>query len=374
MSDSPRRKLLRLLSGVSADEVLVCPLVDGTYAAWVVGKQWVSEATVEDLLAVAEGGGYEPFIGVDVGPGDPEGILCESIRWEVKARQLDDQTIERQYCLPTPWGELCRVEREHKGMSSWLVRPPLERWAPEILEWYAQQIIAAPAERASQRVRDVVQKVGERGLVYAGVGLPFEMFGLYREEDLIYHCFDHKDEWKKISHVVAEANYHLISLYLQAGVDAIFFGPYGTELISPKLFEEEFLPFLSRYTRLVHELGGLAYVHSCSKQREWIVRGYYNQFEPDLLESLAPPPTGDIDDLSWARAALSPRICTKGNLDLGLLRTASPELVGQETRAILVATRGYRHIVGTADAVLPGTPIENIQAMVRAAKAWSDSM
>jgi uroporphyrinogen-III decarboxylase len=41
------------------------------------------------------------------------------------------------------------------------------------------------------------------------------------------------------------------------------------------------------------------------------------------------------------------------------------------TRQIVAATRGTRHILSTADAVLPGTPPENLIAFVRTAREAS---
>jgi len=88
-----------------------------------------------------------------------------------------------------------------------------------------------------------------------------------------------------------------------------------------------------------------------------------------VLETFAPPPTGDITDLRWARERVDPEITTKGNLDIGLLREGTPDEVAQATRDIVEATAGYRHWVGTGDAVLGGTPVENMWAMVAAAKS-----
>lgn len=102
----------------------------------------------------------------------------------------------------------------------------------------------------------------------------------------------------------------------------------------------------------------------------YIWRGYYDRFCPDVFETLSPPPQGDLDNLAETRRRLPSSICTKGNLDLGLLREGTPDQVADATLDILAATRGYRHMVGTADSVLPSTPIENIKAMVAAAKAW----
>jgi len=64
---------------------------------------------------------------------------------------------------------------------------------------------------------------------------------------------------------------------------------------------------------------------------------------------------------------LDPGICTKGNLSLGTLRDGTVADVVRETRAMVGAVRGFRHIHSTADGVLEGTPPENFVAFVRAA-------
>ncbi len=366
---SPRQKLLDLIRGRPSPEAIVTPLVDGTYAAGVAGKEWVSQATTDDILLCAELGGYEPLVGVGTGPGDPEGP-GPGLQWEAEVIERRPDAIKTRRTLHTPWGDVHEVELEKPGMSTWQLEPLLKEWAPEVVEWYARQLLAVPRAVYERRIRRVVEKVGERGLVYTGAPVPFEMLGLYRDENLIYFHHDHPAEWRRVSAVLDEVARELIVIYLEAGVSAIFYGPYGTEFISPALFESEYLPYLNEYAALIRRHGGFSYIHTCSRMKEFIARGYYNLFEPELFETLAPPPTGDIDDLAAARRQLSPRICTKGNMDLGLLRNGSPQEVAQATRAILEATRGYRHIVGTADAVLPGTPMENIRAMVQAAKAW----
>ena len=112
---------------------------------------------------------------------------------------------------------------------------------------------------------------------------------------------------------------------------------------------------------------GLFWYHNCGLTRELIRTGRFGAFHPDVLETVAPPPEGD-NDLAESRRALDPRICTKGNLSLGLLRDGTPEDVGRATRTLVEAVRGWRHVISTADAVLPGTPPENFMAFVRTAR------
>jgi uroporphyrinogen-III decarboxylase len=70
-----------------------------------------------------------------------------------------------------------------------------------------------------------------------------------------------------------------------------------------------------------------------------------------------------------SRARLRPGSCTKGNLDLGLLHDGTVAAVTEATRSMVVATRGHAHIHSTADAVLPGTPPENLLAYLQTARA-----
>jgi uroporphyrinogen-III decarboxylase len=70
-----------------------------------------------------------------------------------------------------------------------------------------------------------------------------------------------------------------------------------------------------------------------------------------------------VDDLRTARASIDCSIVTKGNIDLGLLLEGSPEACAAAAREVLDATAGYPHLVGAADAILYGTPVENVRAV-----------
>ena len=91
-----------------------------------------------------------------------------------------------------------------------------------------------------------------------------------------------------------------------------------------------------------------------------IREGLYNELSPSCLETLAPPPAGDIDDLRTYRKMLDSAICTKGNIDVGFLLHASVEEAKDATAEVIEATKGFRHMVGTGDDVYYGTPLENL--------------
>jgi uroporphyrinogen-III decarboxylase len=139
---------------------------------------------------------------------------------------------------------------------------------------------------------------------------------------------------------------------------------YGLEMTSPRLFEEMDLDYIQRFSSWTHERNGLFWYHNCGLTRKLIAEGYFNRLGADVIETIAPPPEGD-NDLAESRSHISPTICTKGNLSLGLLRDGTPDEVAGSARRIVEAVQGTRHIYSTADGVLLGTPPENYVAFIR---------
>jgi uroporphyrinogen-III decarboxylase len=96
-----------------------------------------------------------------------------------------------------------------------------------------------------------------------------------------------------------------------------------------------------------------------------IKEGVFNTLGADVIETIAPPPEGD-NDLVESRASIDRSICTKGNLNLRLLRDGSPADIAKQASKIVNDVRGYAHIYSTADGVLQGTKPENFVTFVKA--------
>ena len=101
-----------------------------------------------------------------------------------------------------------------------------------------------------------------------------------------------------------------------------------------------------------------------------IANGAFDRLGADVIETVAPPPEGD-NDLCESRRLLDSRVCSKGNLSLGLLRDGTVAEVVAATRAMVRAVDGYAHIHSTADAVYGETPAENFIAFLRTAREVS---
>jgi uroporphyrinogen-III decarboxylase len=213
-------------------------------------------------------------------------------------------------------------------------------------------------------------RVGDEGVVV--IGHPHVTWLAYQasQQTLVYHLQDHPGTFRRSMEAVHGAALQVFRIAMEEGVDFMSESCAGLEMSSPRSFDEVDLPVLRSLSAWTHERGGLFWYHNCGLTRRLIASGRFGLFQPDVLETIAPPPEGD-NDLAESRRALDPRICTKGNFPLGLLRDGSVDEVRRATREMTAAVTGFRHILSTADAVLPGTPPENLIAFVRTAREAS---
>ena len=231
------------------------------------------------------------------------------------------------------------------------------------------QVCAEIGERADfirRYFRDFRRRVGEEGVIV--IGHPHVSWLGYQasQQNLVFHLQDFPQTFRRSMDAILEASLFVFSIALEEGIDFMSESCSGLEMTSPRDFDEVDLPVLVKLSDWTHAREGLFWYHNCGQTRELIRSGRFNRFAPDVLETIAPPPEGD-NDLGQSRRSLDPRICTKGNLSLGTLRDGTVNEVVRETRAMVEAVRGFRHIYSTADAVLPGTPPENLVAFVRTA-------
>lgn len=358
---TPRERLLAILNGQEPREAVVCPLVDKIYASELTGRDVLNPDPVEDQLTAAEVCGYDPIIieEWDLQRYNP------NLRWEVvKTREHPDYR-EEVSVLETPVGTVAMLRRAQVG-AAWLVERPLKTKEDyKVGEWYLDQVMATE-EGIIAQVQEARGKVGDKGLLCVR-----QVSALSAgQEDSIYHAADFPDVIESYQDKVRETRDFMIRTAVKAGADMIFFGGSPGFSCSVETFREEHLPEVKALSDLIKDSGGYGYYHNCNPCRDVVYTGILNEIKPSMVETLAPPPTGDINDLREARERLDPEICTKGNLDMGILRDGPVERIAEETRKIIDATLGSRHMVGTADALLRGTPVEHLKTMVEITRAY----
>jgi uroporphyrinogen decarboxylase len=183
------------------------------------------------------------------------------------------------------------------------------------------------------------------------------MMGLVTDPDMVYHVLD--------------AMTTTIIRWLQAQLDALR-DPEGIMLlddivgmVSKRHYQEFVHPFLRR---IFDEFEGL-------------IRVYHNDTPcPHLLESLAEANFDVFNfshevEISAVKAEMGHRVALMGNvppLDVGV-RGTPDEVTQWATKCLQAGAPGGGMVLSFGGGVSPGTPPENIDALLAAARSWTPS-
>ena len=361
MSASPRTRFLSYVRDPASSPTVVSPFLphpDVVRAALTALGLPVTADAVRDEITLARELGYEPMFMTE----------CSALifNWRIdESRSTRDEVLR---VIDTPEGEwVRRSPREEAPWSDDAGCPVQSAEDHEKLVCVCDQV-AGREEEIRGYFRAWRHAVGEEGVIVIGHPHPSWLGFQINPSNIFYHWSDCRELFERSMEAVYRASLFIMSIGMSEGIDFMSDSSYGLEMTSPELFAAMDLPYIRRFAEWTHERGGLFWYHNCGFTSRLIREGVFNTLGADVIETIAPPPEGD-NDLAESRRRIDRRICTKGNLNLRLLRDGRPEEIEEGVRAMVRAVRGYPHIFSTADAVLQGTPAENFIAYVRAARA-----
>ena len=312
---------------------------------------------VADEIALGRAVDYEPMFMV--------GCTQFIFPWELDPSGSGADIV--RYVLPTAAGTWTKSLPRGLGMGTTEASFPVQTEADHA---YFQSACADVPQRETQIrafFRQWRHKVADDGVIVIGHVNPYWLAHQIGQATWFLHWHDFEATYRRSMAAVYEASLFIFAIALEEGFDFMSASGLGLEMTSPELFAAMDVPCLRDYAAWTHDRGGLFWYHNCGRTQRFFDAGDFDGIDADVLETVAPPPAGD-NELAAARARLRPASCTKGNLDLGLLHDGSVEAITAATRSMVAATRGQAHIHSTADAVLPGTPPENLLAYLQTAR------
>jgi hypothetical protein len=356
MNDSPRRHFLEYIRDHRSSRPVVSPflphpeVVRNTCTS--LGLP-VTEDNVRNEIVLARELRYQPMFMTEC-----SGLI---FNWQVdESRSTADIAVSY---IRTESGEW--TKRSPRGEVPWHddsgcpVQTPADH---DLLVAVCGQV-----GRREEEIRHYFRRwrtaVGNEGVIVLGHPHPAWLGYQINPSNIFFHWNDWRERYLKSMDAVFEASLQVMTIAMEEGIDFMSDSSYGLEMTSPALFAAMDLPFIQKFSRWTHERGGLFWYHNCGFTRQLILSGTLNTLGADVLETIAPPPEGD-NDLAESRRHLDPSICSKGNLNLRLLRDGKPGEIRQAARSMVEAVRGYPHVYSTADAVLEGTPPENFITFV----------
>jgi hypothetical protein len=311
---------------------------------------------VADEIELARHLGYQPMFMTDC-----SGLI---FNWRIDEARSTAEVCTR--VIDTPGGQW--AYRSPRREIPWSDEAPL----PVQCEADHLKLVAVCGQVAGQEpairayFREWRRKVGDNGVIVLGHPHPSWLGYQINPSNIFFSWNDEHDLFVRSMDAICEAAIYVMAIALDEGIDFMSDSSYGLEMTSPALFAAMDLPYIRRFAAWTHDHGGLFWYHNCGHTSRLIREGVFNTLGADLIETIAPPPEGD-NDLAESRGAIDRGICTKGNLNLRLLRDGAPAEISAGVRAMAGEVRGSAHVLSTADAVLQGTPPENFAAFVASA-------
>ncbi len=338
----------------------------------LAGKKWITETTIMDTIRAYETVGCEPLINIP---------LCEFDKFipELKRQTITQENIDKkssESSLESPFGQLYWKMNEIPKEGIVPLVYPVNSNDPAAFDkicWYAEQFHKAGKYIQELMGPEIFMIHEQDAPVCIQWNLqPFEMLGLTTVDQLVMLAMLEPEKFRKTCDIVRDVNLDILEQVIKTGADFVFLGGPGSEMLSPKLYQDFLIPDSKIITDSVHRLGGLIYSHICSPVEPFLSMGFYNQMGIDLFETLSPPPVGNVTDLAKARKTdLVANICTRGNIGLDVLLNGTVEDVQRAVEEIWQATKGSKHMIAASDYLFYDIPLENVKAVVDMAEKLS---
>lgn len=283
--------------------------------------------------------------------------------------------------IETPAGALKDVtEHPIPGTGyGWLPNPkrlePLIK-GKEDVERIRYLLNPKPLKNRLEDAKEIIKYVGENGLVITTLYSPLDyLLGEAMDQtQLLTLYYDDRNLLEELLGIFQEFALRSVKPYLEIGVKVPLMGwiyaspSYGW---SPVIWEQILYPLLKEQVDFVHSYGAYALFYDDGKMKDTLP--FLKRAGIDCVETLTPPPVGDVT-LSEAREIMGSKVCLKGGLDsIGVLQKGDRESIERQVeRLIREGSEGGPYILFNSATISWETPLENVEAYVKAAHKYRE--
>jgi uroporphyrinogen-III decarboxylase len=299
----------------------------------------------------------------------PVDTVTSSGNIEVKEIWKGDQLLR---IFETPVGAVREIY-EKRPTSPWMAFPvEFKIKTVEDLKVYRYIVEALEYKPAYETFIRTNREIGDEGI--ATTPTPVTAFQMILEVELgveRFHYFlaDYPKEMEEAMEVWHAKNLEACKIIAESPAEVvIIYENTSTSYMSPPMFKRYILNHLNEYADLFHDAGKMLLVHACGKLKgvaEDLTLGRY-----DGICDMAPPPTGDMT-LAQAKGIWGDKLVATGGIDGTAFAMLSPDEMKKYVWRILEEIAPYRGVIlGSADAVPYGTPLETLRAVTEAVKEF----
>lgn len=182
-------------------------------------------------------------------------------------------------------------------------------------------------------------------------------------EELAYALMDYPEAIGSCLEVMALRDRETVEVSLDSQAEGfIFYEDSSTTNLSPETFARYALPQINEWGKMIHAAGKLLVHHACGHLRDLLP--LMAESEVDAIESISPPPTGNIE-IRDALARLPEHIALIGGIEPTVLLNSSLEEFEPYVLNLLAATKDRRFVLANSDSCPPFVAQEKFQMVSR---------
>lgn len=354
----PKERVRRALERKEPDRVPVFPVITGLHAARVTGikyrdivlNPWLNYEALLRAWRLYEFDGFElgisPIIDKDISV-----LMLDNEEYLVKGRELIARLQEKDMPIPLKTEVPIKDEKD-------LEKIKIKSWKE-----YVEDGQIEPVKR-------VLKEVGEDAFVAGTAGSQSMNFlvSMRGSQQALLDLIDNPKLVHRIMEIGTEISIQIGYALIEAGVDAIYIGDAwaSSTIISPHQYREFCFPYHKKATEAFHKKGIPVYLHICGNCMP--ILEYMVETGVDGIEPL--DPLGGVD-IAEVKRRVGDKVCLKGGVNTLTLLRGTPEDVMREAKyCIEKAGKGGGYILGSGDDIPAEAPVENVKAMVEAAKIF----
>jgi uroporphyrinogen-III decarboxylase len=313
-----------------------------------------------------------PFTSSDVHGFKRHESFCNPLPGCEFHREDKGDQVRIQY--ETPLGTLTTLARNSSvGNTRFVTEHPVKRREDyKILSYIIERMVIAPNYEAIQQE---IESVGEGGLsmplISPFLKTPFQALveHFVGTQQLVYDLMDYPEEVEALLAVMSERAMEAVRMAVESPAEAfIIWEDSSTTNVSPTLFSRYIAPEINRWGQALHTAGKLLVHHACGHVRALLP--VMAQESIDAIESLSPPPTGNVE--VWeAQEILDPRVGIIGGIEPVHFLTLDLKDLRDYVETLLDRIRHRHYILANSDSCPPGVSVEKFRLVTEIVQARS---
>ena len=374
-----RERLLCVLEGGTPDMVPVSPFIQEEYLSYYFNKK--NTDRLFDAVALRKELDFDLVTRQYVNE-IPYFLQRSFINWEVENKvEVVNGNYIRTIKVKTPVKELRQVEGApynekilsgiHFSTMEYLIKDQDDF---EVFKKYCPR-------REKQDVDHILEsgEIAKKEIGDLGISCPWAMGGVYNlastyinVQDMMVDALSEEDYYEDYMNFFADLVVSDHEIFAESQFDCVGMQENIANggMMGPDYFEEYVLPYEKKAIDVLRQGEKPIIYHNCGKAR--VLYPAYKKLGITVWETISEEPQGD-NVLAEAKEYFKNDLILFGNFDqVHFLKEASPKEV--EKRAydlMMTGKKGGHYIFACSDYLEIGTPLENVKALLRGARAAS---